>query len=215
MQCCEAIYKPLEKLHCKNKSRLKAQHRPGVFPSPSMGKSSSDVLHRVSEYTRRTLTFDSDMLNDILGVFGIYEVLFPFFRHFWGVPIARLKRLVTMQQSDDNRYFRTHTEGVVTGLCWNLRAPSKRHPGFHNWSWAVWLGEVDDNDNIYKDTLSTADGMEARVEREDGKTVDFQLLEQLSKDASNYKKFLPYIHIGAWTIKCRLKFFSDPAERDL
>jgi len=148
MHCCESILKPLGLLHVKNKQRMKAWNGDGPFSAGGLGKHHWELLDRISEFTRRRLTYESDILNAMSGIFNAYSYLQrPVFNYFgvpslppWmntqkvGIAFGNLIRMVPLPNNPEN--------GLATGLCWFLESPSQRRPGFPSWSWAGWKGQV-------------------------------------------------------------------------
>jgi hypothetical protein len=64
--------------------------RAGAYTGKSsflgFGQKDDDIYHHISEYTRRNLTFDSDIYNGILGIFRPYEQLMAPIYNLWGIP---------------------------------------------------------------------------------------------------------------------------------
>ncbi|KAI8714700.1 HET domain-containing protein [Fusarium sp. LHS14.1] len=74
----------------------------------------------LQEYTKRDLSFQSDAINAIRGIFRMFSAMPSPVRHIWG-----------------------HLESKFTrALCWYLGRPSRRREGFPSWSWAGWLGSL-------------------------------------------------------------------------
>ena len=109
------------------------------FPRSGIGSSRSSIsdwFTRLQEYTSRSLKYEYDALNAMLGIFHAYEELVPPVYQLCGVP---------MLTGDDHSYSEkpaTSLEGFTNGLCWYLTHPAARRPGFPSWSWAGWKGVV-------------------------------------------------------------------------
>jgi hypothetical protein len=159
MYCCEALDLPLRRMHTQS---LQVFKKPfcdgdniGQFPR-GVGSSPWEVLSRIEEYSAKSLTNPSDILNGILGIIRAYERRTDGIRHLFGVPI--LPPPVGMK-----RQIRTKGEsslwnsqmGFALGLCWDLKdlniwlsswrrgpAPSCRRLGFPSWSWTGWFGII-------------------------------------------------------------------------
>jgi hypothetical protein len=58
-----------------------------MFPSNGIGKTPWEIIQRIGEYSRKSLTNDSDVLNGILGILRAFETSIHAIRHCWGVPI--------------------------------------------------------------------------------------------------------------------------------
>lgn len=91
-------------------------------------KRSNGIFFHINEYSKRTLTYPSDLLNAFLGVLRAYERLRPPSMHLWGVPF--------LLGSDGN----IRQPGY--GLLWRAyRGHSLcRIHGLPSWTWAGWNG---------------------------------------------------------------------------
>jgi len=148
MHCCEAITKSLDQLHVKSKGRMKAWNGDGPFPAGGLGRHPWEVLDRISEFTARKLTYQSDVLNAMCGILNAFEHIRHPVRHHYGVPClppimntqtvgAAFGRLISLKPLSENP-----SHGFATGLCWHLERPAERRPKFPSWSWAGWQGTV-------------------------------------------------------------------------
>ncbi|KNB04560.1 hypothetical protein FOXG_19327 [Fusarium oxysporum f. sp. lycopersici 4287] len=132
MHCCEAISKPLEILHTKNKNKFRHSISPGYFPFRVTGLHPKDVIPCIEEYSTRRLTYDSDTLNAMLGTLETFRkscVPWPF-SHHWGVPILPVPP------------GRPSVEGLFFGFSWYHLQPARRRVQFPSYSWAGWEGEM-------------------------------------------------------------------------
>lgn len=90
--------------------------------------SSSGIFFHINEYSKRSLTYPSDLLNAFLGVLRAYERLRPPAMHVWGVP------------------FLLDSDGKIGqpgyGLLWrgDLGYSLSRIHGLPSWTWAGWNG---------------------------------------------------------------------------
>jgi len=95
-----------------------------VFPEDGIGREPRDIVRRLNEYAARQLSFESDTLNAILGIFQPYQARKVY--HLWGVPfLAESDRL---------------ERNFALALGWSTRVPgnAKRQTGFPTWSWVGW-----------------------------------------------------------------------------
>jgi hypothetical protein len=83
------------------------------------------VSEFISEYSSRQLTYNSDVVLALLGVFRVLERRRVY--HIWGVPYE-----ISEEQS--------------LRLDWHHEAPSMRRGGFPTWSWTGWTGSARTND---------------------------------------------------------------------
>ncbi|OAG01971.1 HET-domain-containing protein, partial [Paraphaeosphaeria sporulosa] len=94
--CAEMLDIPLEsfkKMHAPDKpylhKRYRAAGRLGLFPLNGCGIDPWDIYSRISEYSERSLSHESDILNGILGIFRAFERMPNSMRHLHGVPFAK------------------------------------------------------------------------------------------------------------------------------
>jgi hypothetical protein len=94
-----------------------------------------DIYGCLLEYTRRKLTFQSDIMNALLGILAFYAHEHGIL-HLWGIPFSvntpasinepPRKRIVTFEES----------------LRWYAKGNHSRREGFPSWSWVGWLGAL-------------------------------------------------------------------------
>ncbi|KAK7917497.1 HET-domain-containing protein [Apiospora marii] len=93
-----------------------------------------EMWDHIIEYSGRQLTYKSDSLNGILGVFRLYRMSQTPVYHFWGIPFSA---------SNDHS---SAEEQFVASLCW-LSSPDTsihgyaeqcRRAEFPSWSWTGW-----------------------------------------------------------------------------
>ncbi|KAF4993056.1 hypothetical protein FGRMN_6744 [Fusarium graminum] len=110
----------------------------------------------MSTYSKRELTYDSDVLRALEGVFGFYAQLEPPVEQYWGLPL----RWVSCRLSLKNRKTPLHdlarsSHGDVVGaflwaMLWEpawsevktMRTGFAKRSGFPTWSWSGWKVEV-------------------------------------------------------------------------
>ncbi|VUC27618.1 unnamed protein product [Clonostachys rosea] len=110
----------------------------------------------VEEYSRRELTYDSDVLRAMDGVFGFYAQLEPSVEQYWGLPLrwAGCKLSIGDRQTPVYRLAISKHGDVAGALLWamlwksawsevqNIEAGLARRNGFPTWSWSGWKVEV-------------------------------------------------------------------------
>lgn len=76
LYCCESLKFPLEYMHRKDKQGFKKSFFNdgfvGAFPR-GVGVTNLEIVHRIEEYTKRTLTDSNDILNGMLGIFNAFK----------------------------------------------------------------------------------------------------------------------------------------------
>ncbi|KAH6663409.1 hypothetical protein B0J14DRAFT_277497 [Halenospora varia] len=78
MHNCEARNLPLKNLHTLDRQRLRSEFCDstlitGLFPNDGIGAHCFQVMNRIAEYSRRSLSFDGDILNGFRGVLRAFE----------------------------------------------------------------------------------------------------------------------------------------------
>ena len=112
-----------------------------------------NILKRLAEYSKRKLTYQSDVLNAILGVLRLYEkAKYPTYHH-WGIPI--LPPVTKGRNGWPSPIQRSWSDGFVAGLCWQHTAPGYRRVSFPSWSWAGWNVCFSETSEEYEHGLRT------------------------------------------------------------
>jgi hypothetical protein len=138
MQCHEALVQDLESVHVDNKGRYRERYHQRSFYWHFPSKNSHlSIMKYLSEFSERKLSFSSDTLNAVEGMFSAYSqekrpvyqllgviILLPYIMN--GTPTGR-----------------TPEESFVMGLCWfHYEKSVKRRSLFPSWSWAGWEGKL-------------------------------------------------------------------------
>ncbi|OCK82295.1 hypothetical protein K432DRAFT_293588, partial [Lepidopterella palustris CBS 459.81] len=84
MQCCEVVSKLLAPLAIKDRQRLESLR---LFPHNGLSENPWNIATPIAEYSRRELTYNSDVLNAMLSVFRDFETIKDPAYYYWGVPI--------------------------------------------------------------------------------------------------------------------------------
>ncbi|EEU36271.1 uncharacterized protein NECHADRAFT_87161 [Fusarium vanettenii 77-13-4] len=150
MYCCEALNFPLSSLHVKDSSRFRASFcgtiNLGMFPR-QLGRTEWEVVERITEYSAKSLSNTSDILDGVSGVLRVLKQGRHRVRHCKGVPfLPRPPKPSGIgpknAQEIYNAYKWSPTVGFCAGLCWTTRKCLKRRVGFPSWSWTGWEGAV-------------------------------------------------------------------------
>jgi hypothetical protein len=113
---------------------------------------SSRFVQDVEAYSKRELTYDSDVLRAMDGVFGFYAQLEPSVEQYWGLPL----RWVGCRLPTAESYLtaRLKHDDVVGALLWamlwepawselqTIKTDVVKRNGFPTWSWSGWKVEV-------------------------------------------------------------------------
>ncbi|UPL03412.1 hypothetical protein LCI18_014346 [Fusarium solani-melongenae] len=129
----------------------------GSLAMASSRKGGIDLFDLVAEYTRRNLTYQSDALNAMLGILQAYATRKRSPNRFYG----RRRFGASIDGGRDNPELAL--AGFIGALCWTLRSPGVRRPGFPSWSWTGWHGAVDFPPGEYTRIAAFADGFDVEV----------------------------------------------------
>jgi Heterokaryon incompatibility protein (HET) len=181
-------------------------HWSSVFPSSGIGKTPWDIITRIEEYSRRSLTNDSDILNGILGILRAFETSIHATRQCWGVPILSVPpEIIKSATKSGKKNLGAQAWGFVAGLGWTLSEPSTRRLGFPSWSWTGWAGSVQwgiDHNSLREITIDP--DIKLSIELRDGRVLDWDTYQQSYDDLNSSLYLTHYIRISAWTTPIRL-----------
>jgi hypothetical protein len=173
---------------------------PAILPSIAP----STIERHIEEYSKRSITYDQDILNAFLGVFRAYTQLVDPTYHIWGVPIINHHPYnSTTLSSRIQSPIGIRKNGLTRGLLWASVHPSQRRLGFPTWSWAGWKGEV----------------MWPRVEAAPALFDDLEFKnwddswaqfgsDDLNKNAFYSETLKPVLRIGALTCQAKFRYFD-------
>jgi hypothetical protein len=169
----------------KRESRLNADERLKTFNHfttdqrmvpPQQWHSSiatTAIYKLIEEYSRRELSFPTDILRAFAGLCNSFEHLKPPVYHHWGVPLLL----------ESSSYF----SSFLRGLLWTCgdasdQKESRRPGGFPSWSWVGWMHK-DSRMNYYSTAtdrmhMKIPPGTAIDVELKDGTTLDWASFEQ-------------------------------------
>jgi hypothetical protein len=134
MHCLESIQAPLGALHTNNNTQMRDPvNMSRVFPHRTLGRTEKELDMRVSEYLRRTLTFQNDIHNAFRGILAAHEREFSAStRILAGLRIQRVTSISALN-------------GLVNGLLWGFSGfPTQtleaiqRRSEFPSWTWLGW-----------------------------------------------------------------------------
>jgi hypothetical protein len=124
MYCCESPKLPLEYMYRNDKQEFKKSlcndGLVAAFPK-GIGRTNFEIVSRIEEYTKRTLTNPNDILNGILGIFNGFERSERTdmkVEHCLGIPIL-LQMTKAPYKGDRSKpvYGWTPAMGFLVGLC--------------------------------------------------------------------------------------------------
>lgn len=152
----------------------------GKFLPPNtspLGRSYFDAgLGILEEYSKRTLTYDSDALNAVLGALGALQSRSPPVYHIWGIPFARKMWVPETEITD-----------TEVALYWYHPSPVIRRVGFPTWSPLGWKGSVTFYETQFQPISPKTCKVEIRSEKDSYE--DSVLINDGSSAAAKAKQF--------------------------
>ena len=193
------------------------------FPSQRGSYSAWDIMRRVENYTRRQLTWQSDILNAFQGVLQIFNATKAPLRTIYGIPI--LPRPIQASPADymlvdgPKVHWETTNSGLlygfVLGLLWRfqdrIERPESQYPGykrregFPSWSWAGWdrgdsFFTAWDPDTFAWDNLPLSISFQTKG----GENVEFDdFPDSWDMDNLDGSHLKPCLTLSCWTIELR------------
>jgi hypothetical protein len=132
MHCNESFAIPLDDLHISSRQRFRADLAPGSFKMKRPGRHPLLFNEYVAEYYQRQLSYPSDVLDAMVGIFKSFEEQ-PGKRRTLnasGIPI--------FPPGVQGLAVKTLLHSFLCGLLWYHLTPGKRRVQFPSWSWAGW-----------------------------------------------------------------------------
>jgi Heterokaryon incompatibility protein (HET) len=100
-----------------------------VLKNPQNGKPEA-IMTYISEFGKRQLTYPSDAINAMMGIFRVFEKNPEPVNFIHGIPIFCVPELGTW----------CPLRGFIRGLSWYRKVPGHRRTEFSSWTWAGWTG---------------------------------------------------------------------------
>ena len=206
MHCYETFQIPWESLHTPDRQSLQEKyhlreyhHGSGVFPT-GVGTGQDAVCKRISEYSRKSLTRQSDRLNAFLGILRAFESFGTY--NYWGTPIMPYAWGMPIFPYSITDWVRLGTLdlniGFLHGLCWAASGASKaRETHLPSWSWTGWSELV----NYQHDSDAFVPTAEASFELSDGSVLNWTHFRHRYAEVNNSTKLSRVIHTRAPTLE--------------
>ncbi|EEU41709.1 uncharacterized protein NECHADRAFT_87690 [Fusarium vanettenii 77-13-4] len=145
-------------LHCQTDTTYLG---PGGIFNGGLGYGGDELHWRIREYSKRSLSFQSDIINALSGVFRLYSTKHHPTHHYWGVPIyyhsnwdsSLPNKSVAIDRDLFRQFGREIDAAFARGLCWQLGMPCPRRRDFPSWSWSGWIGPLADSNWLLNSQL--------------------------------------------------------------
>jgi heterokaryon incompatibility protein (HET) len=197
MSCYEAFQIPWESLHTSDRQSMEDKYLNGpdyddaLFPF-GVDTTSNAIFNRISEYSRKSLTHQSDRLNAFLGILRAFETQDIY--HCWGTPILPSPFAPGMKPSKQDL-----NTGFLLGLCWTQKvSPQVRIPNLPSWSWTGWSSIVWYEGKTHNSLTSVA---KIFVELRDGSVLDWSEYQRRYAEINNSVQLSHFIHVWAPTFE--------------
>ncbi|PQE26609.1 hypothetical protein CJF31_00010577 [Rutstroemia sp. NJR-2017a BVV2] len=218
MHCSEAIHLPLEEMHDKRTGKMDFYAPIGAFQWKDFGTEPWDFMDYVSQFSERKLSFPTDALNAMRGIFNNLEKgRYPVFQ-LMGVPIMppyinTSSRLDALEDPKYQRIPRSPGAGFLIGLLWHHQPyglsvphPTSRSHIFSSWTWAACSLHISP-ELAFDQTCTLCDlGAQVSVELPDGSILpfptDYSVVPAFMSQAQDSK----IIHITAKVASCQIAF---------
>ncbi|KAK0099686.1 hypothetical protein ONS96_008183 [Cadophora gregata f. sp. sojae] len=219
MHCAEVLHLPLQEMLDTDTGKARVEVPPGAFTTKSIGDYPWRIMQSVSDFSARQLTYQSDALNAIQGIFRAFEKSpYPTYQ-LMGVPIMSSYIISGTSDPVVSTISRYPDEGFMIGLLWFHRhsrpEADLRRQCFPSWSWAGWNGQPEQYLEFNHRSQLSDLGVQVSVEDSDGSLLPFPMNDPsipLFLDRLHDARF---IHVTARTSKCKIihkSFFTVPVE---
>lgn len=208
MGCLESEILPLDDLHNKKKKTFKRGLPLGSPQSLTPGTAPYEIMRHISEFAKRDLTFATDRVNAMRGIFHVFETRAAPVHQLMGVPILppsanKAPNARKVSKFNKEKFLKTLEYGFLIGLMWSHRKPGKRITHFPSWSWAGWSGELEEELTKGQAWPTELDDTNVWIEMEVGMLSPFPSLEILCNVSTEEPLgHLQFIHLDAYALPC-------------
>ena len=199
MHCAESLVLPRDQLHVKSKKEFKVDVASGAFRNKDPGKKPWQIMFYVSEFNKRDLTFPSDAVNAMEGIFNSFSNGRRPLYHLVGVPIPPPESTYNYHTIYKATH-RTLEECFLVGLSWYHTKAVGRREEFPSWSWAGWLGDLEVEFMVRSDSSSRFNNVKVWIEDDQGTLSDLPTSAPSQPFSSHTYSHVRFIHMEAFTI---------------
>ncbi|KAF5637781.1 heterokaryon incompatibility (HET) domain protein [Fusarium sp. NRRL 52700] len=123
----------------------------GIYCGAPNSQLAAGLDQHLVAISQRQLTYQSDALNTLGGVFRTFSYMSIPIRHFWGIPMEQNHNGSSYWAPswDTSKQGQTNSGGsnyldccFADGLGWIPEITSNRREGFPSWSWSGWVGPL-------------------------------------------------------------------------
>lgn len=191
---------------------------PGGIFDGGFGHKEGFQLHRhIEAYSRRSLSFQNDIINASSGVFRVFSRMSVPTYHYWGVPICYHEdwgsswpaRGAMIEPDSFHRFEGEIDAAFARGLCWQLHEACPRRPGFPSWSWTGWIGPLADTSWGLHEGLGDRQ-VKIWLQRTNGEyeRLSVSVVSTICKRGPPYTGYTPVLRIEAWVIDTTFTYLA-------
>jgi hypothetical protein len=182
----------------------------GIFLDKAPETEPEEFFSYIAEFRKRTLTYQSDSLKALSGIFRAFEKgEWPIYQ-LAGVPIFYPMRLSSDEQTLTPK---NANQGFLIGLTWQNRSyECERVPMFPSWSWAGWTGPVHRRSAVHW-RHRCLDDSHVWIETGNGELHSFPESQSMEYILSQLPGNIRYIQIEARTFTCSIRYDLLEEER--
>ena len=160
------------------------------------------IRSHIQNYSGRQLTYDSDILNGMLGIFRAYESALTDveFKQYWGLPLLPHEKW-------NHPIYPKWTTRLILGFKLSLERPSRRRLGFPSWSWTGWRGKI--TFDHHHDFLSPDPLVVVWVECREGEKMWHEPFEDFMPRQASLKFVTPFLRVNAMTLRLRFEYLTE------
>ncbi|KAJ4986156.1 tol protein [Stagonosporopsis vannaccii] len=171
-----------------------------IFSPHTWLRNPRDIHNCIENFTLRKLSYPSDALNAMMGIFAVFERRFQV-RHLWGIPFSERGSAIWVAalSFQNSLFFATLID-------------SSRSTTFPSWTWAGWTGNSYWDDYIHME-FSPAD-ICISLELASGRVISWEEYQHDYKSYQQHEHRLSrFIHISAnvATVSSVLGSAEDPS----
>jgi hypothetical protein len=209
MDCTEAIISPSNILR-KPLGRSPYTHR--VFAAGDE-RYRRHVFDCIRAYSARKLSYDSEILNGVLGVFKYLGRLPQFGYHIWGIPVTKCLGKAKANGDSSALNIDIWINAFPVGLSREASRSCERRLGFPTWSWTGWKFSPGSSryeasfffrysiGDIVEKMAKDKSDIKIWVELRDGTIMDLTEYQLSGKAEESPSQLSPYLHIDSLVIE--------------
>lgn len=202
-------------LRCETASELASSLKTEIFTIGMLDEFPWSIWSHISNYTRKSLTYESDGLDGFLGILRMFQDQpYPVY-HCWGLPILPL--IYKDASGDTKTTYRSLEESFLASLRWfTYHVETKRREQLPSWTWAGWSGPTGATVFDYNGEEWHQPTFTGHVYFHDGggSALDFQTAFETYMIHNNSFQLLPVLTIEAWTVELHGKYFPLSSQCD-